>query len=212
MRGALRRDGMRGAMNATSTVYGAENGRSYNGAMMAVGRKAEEIILAWLQDHGDVLEVDDWRDLRAGQRADVDCAVYYEDGTVVLAEIKNDQFLKADGNVVFEYLRINHTAPPDKACVLGWTARTPAKFILYYAPTEHAVYVFRTEVMRRVFQSFTRTGRPSRSEWMNKLARISMRWVSTDDIKSTLVVCIPLSEFPANSYKVFDVSAYERPV
>lgn len=212
MHGALRRDGTYGAMNATNAVYGAVNGRNYEGAMMAVGRKAEEIVFAWLRDHKDVLEIDDWRELRAGQRADVDCAVYYEDGTALLAEIKSDQYLKAGGNVAFEYLRINHTAPPDRACVLGWTARTPANFVLYYAPAEHAVYVFRTETLRRVFQAFTRAGRPSRAEWMSKLAKISMRWVSTDAIKSTLIVCIPLSEFPSDSYKVFDVSAYEQAV
>lgn len=196
-------------MSVISPVYGSGNGRSYNGAMMTKGKEAERIVLAWLNDHKDIVEVDDLRELRAMQKADVDCAIYNEDGTVCLAEIKSDDYLKEGGNVAFEYLRINHTVTDfDKVCVLGWTARTPAKFVMYYATSEQRVYVFRSQVLRKVFQQFTSSNRPQYAEWFNKLANLKMRWVSTDSIKSTLIVCIPLTTFPSGAYKAFDVSMY----
>ena len=195
-------------MNAIEPVYGIANGRSYDGAMMNKGKEGERIVFAWLQDNPAVVEVDDMRELRPMQKADVDCAIYNEDGTVALAEIKRDDNLKAGGNVTFEYLRINHTASPDRACVLGWTARTPAKYVMYYTSIEQRVYVFRSDVLRQVFQKFTETNRPGRSEWFTNLSQLKMRWISTDKIKSTLIACIPLSVFPAGAYKVYDVSAY----
>src|SRR5678815_3397766 len=145
-------------------THGAANGRSYDGAMMGKGKIGEAAVLRWLQDRPDVLEVDDFRSLRAMQKADVDCAIYTDDGTVTLAEIKTDYFLKNGGNVTFEFLRINHTAPPDRSCVLGWTARTPAKWVIFYAPTEKLAYRFVTEAMRSTFQTFTKDLRPERGE------------------------------------------------
>lgn len=191
-------------------THGAANGRSYNGAMMDKGKFAETTILKWLRDFPDVLEVEDYRSLRAMQRTDVDCGICFVEGDIILAELKSDKYLKMGGNVVFEYLRINHTAPPDRACVLGWTARTPAKWVLYYTPLEQSVYRFKTEVLRNVFQEFTRAMRPEYGEWFHALPQMNMRWVSTDNIKSTLVACIPLSRFPksTDALRIFDVSDY----
>ena len=195
-------------MSVNAAVYGSANGKSYTGTMMDKGKEGERVILAWLRDNPATVDVDDLRDLRPMQKTDVDCAIYNEDGTVCLAEIKSDDWLVEDGNVAFEYLRINHTAPPDKACVLGWTARTPAKYIMYYATKERRVYVFKTEALRQTFQRFTSKQRPQRGEWFNKMNGIKMRWISTDAIKSTLIVCIPLSAFAAATYKVYDISQY----
>jgi len=195
-------------MSANAPVYGSANGRDYNGAMMGKGKEGERVILSWLRANPAVIEVDDLRDLRPMQKADVDCAIYNDDGTVCLVEIKSDDWLVAGGNVAFEYLRINHTAAPDKACVLGWTARTPAKYVMYYATKEQTVYVFRADKLRQAFQKFTDSQRPQHGEWFTKLNGMKMRWISTDAIKSTLIVCIPLIVFPADAYKVYDVSGY----
>ncbi len=195
-------------MSASAPVYGSTNGRSYDGAMMGKGKEGERVILAWLNDNPTTIEVDDLRDLRPMQKADVDCAIYNEDGTVCLAEIKSDDWLVEGGNVAFEYMRINHTAPPDKSCVLGWTARTPAKYVMYYATKEKRVYVFKSESLRRTFQKFTSDKRPKGGEWFSRLNDLKMRWISTDSIKSTLIVCIPLSMFAASDYKAYDVSRY----
>ena len=189
-------------------THGAMNGRSYEGAMMEKGKAGESIVWRWLQDHPEVIDVDDLRELRQMQKADVDFAIYNEDGTVYLAEVKSDQYLRMGGNVTFEFMRINHTAPHDKACVLGWTARTPARFVMFYASSEQHVYVFTTLVLRRMMQRFTQNKRPSRGEWINALPEMKMRWVSTDAIKSTLCFFIPLSEFKPTEYKRYDVSAY----
>jgi len=197
-------------MSVNAAVYGSTNGRNYAGAMMDKGKEGERVILAWLRDNPTTVDVDDLRDLRPMQKADVDCAIYNEDGTVCLAEIKSDDWLVEGGNVAFEYLRINHTAAPDKACVLGWTARTPAKYVMYYATKEQRLYVFRADKLREAFQRFTSSKRPDRGEWFNRLGGMNMRWISTDAIKSTLIICIPLSVFSAGSYKVYDVSQYAR--
>lgn len=189
-------------------THGAANGRSYDGAMMSKGKFAEAMILKWLADFPDVLEVEDFRQLRAMQKADVDCAIYFVEGDVLLAELKSDKHLCRDGNVTFEYLRINHTAPPDRNCTLGWTARTPAKWVLFYAPKEQLVYRFETEAMRSVFQRFTRDKRPEIGAWFPSLDELKMYWVSTDNIKSTLICCLPLALFSAKSIRTYDVSRY----
>lgn len=190
------------------STHGSSNGRSYDGAMMKKGKFGEEMVLRWLSDFPDVVEVDDYRQLRLIQKADIDCGIHFIEGDIVLAEIKTDYFLKLGGNVTFEFLRINHTAPPDRACVLGWTARTPAKWILFYAPQEKRVYRFKTENMRSIFQTFTNSLRPERGEWFSSLPQLNMRWVSTDNIKSTLIACLPLSVFPTTFIRSYDVSEY----
>lgn len=190
-------------------THGAMNGRSYDGAMMAKGKEGENIVWRWLQDHPSVIGVDDFRDLRAMQRADVDFGIYYTDGTVALAEIKSDRWLCMGGNVTFEFMRIYHTARPDKACILGWTARTPAEFVMFYASKEEHVYVFTSTALRRVMQKFTQNRRPQLSEWLSALPRMNMNWISTDATKSTLCFFIPLSEFKQTEYKRYDVSAYK---
>lgn len=189
-------------------THGARNGRSYNGAMMDKGKFGENVIMRWLQDFPDVLEVEDYRQLKPLQKADVDCAIYFVEGDVLLAEIKSDKNLKFGGNVTFEYLRVNHTAPPERACTLGWTARTPAKWVLFYAPSEGYVYRFHTDVMRSVFQSYTRDMRPTHGGWFSSLPELKMYWVSTDSIKSTLICCLPLELFPVKSVRCYDVSRY----
>jgi hypothetical protein len=189
-------------------THGANKRRSYLGAMMNKGEFAEETVLRWLQDFPDVVGVDDFRQLRVMQKTDVDCAIYFIEGHVLLAEIKSDVHLRKDGNVTYEYLRINHTAPPDRNSVLGWTARTPAKWVLFYAPQECLVYRFETEVMQKVFQTFTRERRPKHGGWLSDLDKLKLYWVSTDEIKSTLICCLPLSAFPPQSIRAYDVSKY----
>ena len=191
-----------------AVTHGAMNGRSYDGAMMEKGKEGEGVIWRWLQDHPDTIGVDDLRDLRPMQKADVDFAIYNADGTVFLAEVKLDQWLCEGGNVTFEFMRIQHNAPADKSCVLGWTARTPAKFVMFYASKERHVYIFPALALRKVMQRFTHRRRPERGAWINELPKMNMRWISTDAGKSTLCFFIPLSEFGPTDYKRIDVSAY----
>lgn len=162
-------------------IVGAEKARSYTGDYMAEGRKAEEIVMAFLKKRPEIIGIEDWRELRAVHEADVDCAITTTDGRVTLAEIKSDRHLGQSGNVLFEVLRINHTCRPDRACVLGWSARSPATYFLYYAPSVNSIYQCRCDELRRAFQEYTKEERQDTRTC----------WVNTDSIKSTVNVLIP---------------------
>jgi hypothetical protein len=185
-------------MSVTAKV-GADKSRSYSGDYMAVGKLAESIIIPWLRDNPGVVEVNDLTDLRPLQEADVDCSIKLTDGRITLAEIKSDKWLRGESgtNVLFEILRLNHTAPPDRFCVLGWTARSPAKWLLYFSPTLSKVYKCRFDDLRRCAQRYTREVR--------KEARIDL--VETDSIKSTINILIPWG-YCKNIFELHDVSRY----
>jgi hypothetical protein len=162
-------------------MTGVMKQRSYDGDYMATGRKAEEIVMRFLRERPEVVGIEDWRDLRAVQEADVDCAVKMNDGTVTLAEIKSDVHLGVSGNVLFEILRINHTCLPERACTLGWSARSPAMYFIYYAPSVNSIYMCRVDALRRCVQAYTAERRD----------RTRLHWVNTDNIKSTLNILVP---------------------
>jgi len=119
---------------------GAIAQRSYSGHYMKVGQEAETRIMEWLTGNPHILKIDDLRQFRALREADVDTSIHLTDGRIVLAEIKSDWHLGTSGNVLFEILRINHTAQTDRCVTLGWSARSPAKWLLYYAPQFKSVY------------------------------------------------------------------------
>ena len=174
----------------------ASKERSYNGDYMKVGKKAEEIVLAFLKSRPDVLGVNDFRELRAVQEADIDFAIKTADGRVTLAEVKSDRHMGITGNVLYEVLRMNHTCIPEKSCVLGWSARTPAQYIFYYSPKLKKLYQFRSEQLRKAFQKYTQDVR-----------KPNFNFVPTDKIKTTLNVLIPISYWK-NIVKIYDLSVF----
>lgn len=196
-------------MNLSEQTHGIEIGRSYVGGMMTKGKVGEQVVLSWLRARPHVLEVDDLRDLRPMQKADVDACIFTRDGLNALCEIKLDRHLGQGGNVLFEIMRVNHTASPDRACTLGWSMRSPATWLLYYAPKESSVYVFRFAAFRSAFQKWTDEKRRAESGGNAQIGAFNMRWINTDKIKSTLAVLVPLTAFPQGSYTVFDVSEFE---
>lgn len=162
---------------------------------MERGRKAEEIVMQFLRKRPDIIEVSDWRELRQARSADVDCAIYWRDGTTALAEIKSDSYLGVTPNVLFEVLRINHTATTDVACTLGWSMRSPAKFFLYYASQRNSLYVCLASKLRKAMQRYTAAQR--------KNTRIS--YVETDNIKSTINILIPW-DYCKDIFTIFDLN------
>lgn len=175
----------------------ASRPRSYDGGYMEFGKRAEEAVLEFLRRRPGVLGVDDLRDLRPMQKADVDCSIETADGRSTLAEIKGDKHLGKSGNVLFEALRINHTAPPHRAVTLGWSARSPATYFLYYAPNAtrgESIYQCRADALRQHVQRYTRRVR--------KQTRID--YVETDGIKSTVNLLIPLDECQS-IFQIYDL-------
>lgn len=170
-------------MNQTSTPSESRE-RSYSDGYMALGKQGETIVIDWLRRNPHVLGVSDLRELRIMQEADVDCSIATKDGRIVFAEIKTDKHLGVTDNVLFEVLRINHTAPPDKCVTLGWSARSPAKMLFYYAVSVGKIYYCEFDKLRSVFQKY--------SQQKRKAMRIDI--VPTDNIKTTVNVLIPMSD------------------
>jgi len=172
----------------------ANRGRSYDGAYMEVGKRAEEAVLRWLGENPDILDVRDCRSQRVGQEADFDFSITGTDGVVTLAEVKSDKLINKTGNMIFEIARVNHTAPHDRAVTLGWSARSPATWCVFYCPPAKKIYVVRFEDLRKCFQHYSRKVRKN----------VRMKWVPTDSIKSTLIALIP-EEFWRDVTKVYDL-------
>jgi hypothetical protein len=184
-----------------NTTPSATRERTYDGDYMAAGNKAEKTVMAWLRKRPWVVGVDDLRALRVMREADVDCSITLADGRVTLAEIKSDRHLNnlatEDKNFLFEVLRINHTAPAERAVTLGWSARTPALRILYFSPEDMRLHCIATEEFRRALQDYTKEAR--------KLTKIS--YVPTDCIKSTVNILIPKRFVIAMpSYRAYNIN------
>lgn len=171
--------------------------RSYDGEYMRVGKKGEEVAIAWLKDNPHIVGYDDLRDLRPMYEADVDFSIKLVDGRVTLAEVKSDWRLGHSGNVLFEFLRINHTATPERCATLGWSARSPARVLLYLAPQFSNLYCCSFDDFRMAFQAYSKAARPN----------LNWRCVCTDNIKTTLNILIPW-DYCKEVFTIYDVSAY----
>lgn len=179
------------------TTPSKDRARSYSGDYMALGQAGEEIAINWLKNRPHVVDYDDLRDLRPMQKADVDCQIFTADGKVALVEIKTDTHLGKTKNVVFEALRINHTCRPDRAVTLGWSARSPAEFILYVAVSVNQIWIARFEAFRQAVQQYTQEARRD--------TRII--YTETDSIKSTINILMPIQY--AGCFKKYDLDEQE---
>ena len=186
-------------MNIETCRTGRTKQRSYCGDYMKAGLFGQNTVIDLLRSRPSILEVSDWSNLEAVQMADVDCAIKTIDGHVILAEIKTDTHLGITGNILFEVLRINHTCDPEFSTGLGWAARTPAKYIFYFAPSVNKVYKFKTVNLRQAMQKYTKDKR--------KGTRLDI--VETDSIKTTINILIPI-EYCVGLYEVYDLDYLEE--
>ncbi|HZK43072.1 MAG TPA: hypothetical protein VFC73_02180 [Syntrophomonadaceae bacterium] len=162
--------------------------RSYDGNLMEKGKVGERIVMDWLEKRLSCNEIIDMREFRISQRLDVDCGIETINGDIVLAEIKTDYNLGRTKNVLFEIFRINHFARSDNIFYLGWAFRSPAKYLLYYSPREHAIYEFLFEDVRKIIGSYVAQHRPN------------IQVTATDQKKTTFNMLIPFS-FIKGAYK-----------
>ena len=175
-------------METSLTETGIHKERSYDGDYMKVGKTGEAIVAAWLRQRAHVASVTDLSNLPTWQDLDVDLRVLLHSGKSFLAEVKTDQHLGKSGNVLFEILRIYHTADARYCAKSGWSIRTMAEWIFYYAPSVEQLYTFKTMDLRGAFQRYTHEARQQTRQI----------WVNTDRIKSTLNVLIPFEEYCAD--------------
>lgn len=170
-----------GGTRIKMAITGAAKPRSYSGDYMDDGIAGQNAVLEFLWARPDVIGVDDLSQLKIMQEADVDCMIKSRDGLVTLAEIKSDKHIGITGNVLFEAIRINHTTNPDYCMTLGWSARTPAKYIIYYSPVLNKIFITSSDDLRLAMQKYTSECRK----------QTNINYVETDSIKSTVNILIP---------------------
>ena len=170
-------------MNHATT--GTNKNRDYNGDYMAIGKQGEKIVMEWLKSRPNVLGVTDFRDIREVHEADIDVGVRLYTGQICLAEIKTDTYLGKSGNILNEVLRINHYSKSQYAGYLGWTLRSPAQWLLYYAPNSRPPTIYKAAFsdIRLVLQRFTKDN------------DVPFQTIRTDTGKTTYNVLIPESEY-----------------
>lgn len=169
--------------------------KTYCGSLMEKGKKAEDIIFAWLKTSPYAGQIIDTREFRFSQRLDVDCGIEDMHGRVVLGEIKSDAWLGKSGNILFELFRINHFVPPFH--YLGWGWRSPAERLFYYSPYKQAVYVFKfCEMRKRIGEIVSKTDPCILQGWF--------RVIPTDRQKTTINLLIPEKEL-AGTFRVFSL-------
>lgn len=173
--------------------------RSYSGDYMSLGKRGEEVVIEWLKNRPEVISHDDLRELRPMQKADVDFAIYSVDGRVALLEVKTCRHLGKSGNVLFEVLRINHTCDPVHSLGLGWSGRSPATYIAYYAISVEQIWIASFNDFRKCFQEYTCKARKN----------IRFDVVPTDRIKTTVNILIPEAEIKC--FKKYNLSLQPTP-
>jgi len=139
--------------------------------------------LEWLRKSPFTKEIIDMREFRLSQRLDVDCGIETLDGALLLAEIKTDFNLGRTNNFLFEVFRINHFVEADKVFYLGWAFRSPAKYLLYYSPHEHAVYRFTFKDIRKTIGKYVSRTKPQ------------IVVIPTDEQKTTFNILVPRTAF-----------------
>jgi hypothetical protein len=164
-------------------ITGADKSRSYTGDYMKAGEQAEEIVMYYFEAEPTIERYIDCRNNPERQDQEIDFEVFLKSGKKIFVEVKSDIHLGTSGNMLFEFARINHTVQDTLLSIrLGWSSRSRATHFIYYAPAVHSLYVVKAFRLREAMQAYTVAAR--------KQTRID--YVSTDSIKSTLNILIPI--------------------
>ena len=182
------------------TTPSASRPRSYSGGYMQAGKTAEAIFLDFLWSHKETIYVEDVRSQKQWQECDVDFRVLRNGSDNWLdVEGKHDRRLDRSGYWLFELFRVNHTAPANRLFVDGWSVRSAASHLLFYAPFTNRIHSIRVRDYRLACSNAVRL----------KLCRYDL--VPTDTIKTTVNAYFP-EEFvqEMQSYQVFDADNFAQ--
>jgi len=187
--------GMRGVMKMNNHILPRrEIKKSYSGDYMKVGIIAENIIIKFLNSKSNILEIIDKRYDEEYQRKEIDIIIKMNDERIIKCEIKSDWHLGVSGKVLFEVLRINHnTLDPSYAVNIGWSARTEADEVLYYAPQVNSIYRVTVNKLITAMQEYTQEARTD----------TFINIVPTDNIKSTVNILIPWKPYCENIFNIY---------
>jgi hypothetical protein len=162
------------------SVPSADRERSYSGGYMKVGRMGEDVAFAVLKDYR-ARGVDAILKMRGSDR-------------FLMVEVKTDNHLDVSGRWLFELYRIYLTVPNANAMIEGWSIRSEAEWLIFYAPATRRLHFIKMEEYRRAHIEAAASGKCHYS------------LVATDRIKRTLNAYFP-KEFveKMESYRVYQV-------
>jgi hypothetical protein len=179
------------------TTPSASRPRSYSGGYMDAGKVGEAIFLKFLRADPDTACVLDVRSDKHWQDCDVDFRVRRGTGEWWSVEGKYDRHLDKTGNVLFELFRVNHTAPQQRLYVVGWSVRSAAEHLLFYAPSTHTIHSIRMLQYRLACANAVRQGK----------CRCDL--VPTDEKKTTINAYFPQKFVQEmSSYQVYDADSF----
>jgi len=182
------------SQNKNKTEQGRTRSYSDDSAYMQAGLMAERIAMAWLRSRPEVHAVCDMRLNEQFQKRGVDFEVVFKNGDVEGVDVKHDTHLGKSDRVLFEVLRVNHLSPSMRAGVLGWGFRSDANYFVFWAPAVTKLYICNVDKMRECVQKFAK----------EQQGKVTVRWIATDELKSTLVMLIPWDKCK-EAFKIFDV-------
>ena len=161
--------------------------------LLLVGQDAESIVMDFLNSFKQITKKDDLRLDKEWQEKDVDYRIETANGEMLI-EVKSDQHIGKSGNVLFELIRLHHTAKSEHCAYIGWSVFSAADRIFVWCPPTRKLYIFKTPDLRRAMQGYTYEQRKS--------MRIEI--VVTDTKRTTINILVPLAYV---SYHVYQKNA-----
>jgi hypothetical protein len=138
-------------MSDDNSTPDASRPRSYSGGYMAAARVAEEIVFVWLRQQKWILAARDARDDLESRANDIDFWIETDDKRSLSIEVKSDAHLDVSGRWLFELHRINLTASSEYWFVQGWSIRSQADVLAFYAPSSGKLHFIKTVEYRQAF-------------------------------------------------------------
>ncbi len=158
-----------------------------DGRLMGIGKEGEAVAFAFMSNLSHA-GIEDVRADPVWQARDVDYRFTRMDGSTINVEVKSDRHIATTGNVLFELLRIHHSA--ERCAYLGWSVFSWADRLLVWCPPAERLYLFEVLALREAMQTYTQEARQS----------MKLRVIATDTQRTTISVLVPLALVPHRAY------------
>lgn len=156
--------------------------------LMEIGDAAEAVAVAFLRALPHVRQVRDVTRDATWQAREIDLRVEDARGAWHGIEVKSDRHIARTGNVLFELVRVHHSAPV--CAYLGWGVFSQAAWLFVWCPPAERLYTFNVTALREAFQRHTAAER----------SKLRLSVVPTDARRTTINVLVPLALVPHTAY------------
>lgn len=168
--------------------------QSHTGERLRFGKEGEAAVMAWLRRQPGVERVRDVSEVPGLRSSGFDCTANMHDGRNLLVEAKADEHLGKSGNLVVEVARIRRDASRSDFGMLGWSLRSKADWLIWYAPSVHSVW-------RMDFSEY-QAGIAKYLAAMAGKWSVAARLIPTDDQWVTVMMPIPESFFVIHKHRL----------